>query len=131
MNMNTTCRLDRINRELIEEKDQKETLLNWITSQLSKGLSAFMTTNKTMTQQMETEHNVMKNNLSLYDNLNNKYAKMKSADTSNLNNILVNSQITILQSRYFYVLWVILAIAIFIALFMLIRKFTNPQITNT
>jgi hypothetical protein len=129
--MNTTCRLDRINRELIEEKDQKETLLNWITSQLSKGLSAFMTTNKTMTQQMETEHNVMKNNLSLYDNLNNKYAKMKSADTSNLNNILVNSQITILQSRYFYVLWVILAIAIFIALFMLIRKFTNPQITNT
>ena len=90
-----------------------------------------MTTNKTMTQQMETEHNVMKNNLSIYDNLNNKYAKIKSADTSNLNNILVNSQITILQSRYFYVLWVILAIAIFIALFMLIRKFTNPQITNT
>jgi hypothetical protein len=131
MNMDTTCRLDRINRELIEEKNQKETLLNWITSQLSKGLSSFMTTNKTMTQQMETEHDVMKNNLSLYDNLNNKYEKMKSADTSNLNNILVNSQITILQSRYFYVLWVILAIAIFISLFMLIRKFTNPQITNT
>ena len=131
MNMDTTCRLDKINRELIEEKNQKENVLNWITSQLSKGLSSFMTTNKTMTQQMETEHDVMNNNISLYDELNKKYVKMSNVDQTNLNNILANSQITVLQSRYFYVLWVILAIAIIIALFMLIRKFTNPQITNT
>ena len=84
-----------------------------------------------MTQQMETEHDVMKNNITLYDELNKKYVKMSNVDKTNLNNILANSQITVLQSRYFYVLWVILAIAIIIALFMLIRKFTNPQITNT
>jgi hypothetical protein len=84
-----------------------------------------MTTNKTMTQQMEVEHNVMKENTSLYNLLYDKYKQITTLDNSNINNILANSQIMINQSRYFYILWVVLAIAIIIALIMLIRRITN------
>jgi hypothetical protein len=125
MNMDTTCRLEKINNQLITERDEKETGLNWVMSQLSKGLSSFMTTNKTMTQQMGVEHNVMKENTSLYNVLYDKYKEITGIDNSNINNILANSQIIINQSRYFYILWVVLAIAIIIALIMLIRRITN------
>jgi len=125
MNMDTTCRLEKINNQLITERDEKETGLNWVMSQLSKGLSSFMTTNKTMTHQMGVEHNVMKENTSLYNVLYDKYKEITGIDNSNINNILANSQIIINQSRYFYILWVVLAIAIIIALIMLIRRITN------
>lgn len=128
MNMDTSCRLEKINKQLLAERDEKETGLNWITSQLSKGLSSFMTTNKTMTQQMEVEHNAMKENTSIYNLLYDKYKQITSVDNSNINNILANSQIMINQSRYFYILWAVLAIAIVFALIMLIRRFIN---TNT
>jgi len=125
MNMDTTCRLGKINNQLITERDEKETGLNWVMNQLSKGLSSFMTTNKTMTQQMGVEHNIMKENTSLYNVLYDKYKQITNVDNSNINNILENSQIIINQSRYFYILWVVLAIAIIIALIMLIRRITN------
>jgi len=124
MNMDTTCRLDKINKELIKERDKKAIDLNWVTNQISNGLSSLMTRNDTMTQQMKTEHNVMKDNLSLYDMLYGKYKQIMNFDNSNVNNILANSQITVLQSRYFYILWAILAIAVVIALIILIRKYT-------
>jgi hypothetical protein len=125
MNMDTTCRLEKINKQLLTERDEKETGLNWVMKQLSNGLSSFMTTNKTMTQQMKVEHNVMKENTSLYNLLYDKYKQITNIDNSNINNILANSQIMINQSRYFYILWAILAIAVVFALIMLIRKFTN------
>jgi hypothetical protein len=125
MNKDTTCRLEKINKELIQERDSKEQGLNWVTKQISKGLSSLMTTNATMTQQMNTEHEVMTDNLSLYDMLYAKYKQLMNYDNSNVNNILANSQITVLQSRYFYILWAILAIAVVIALIFLIRKYTN------
>ena len=83
-----------------------------------------MTTNKEMTNQMDLEHNLIKDNISLYDVLHEKYTKIMNGDYNNVNNILANSQISVLQSRYFYVIWAILAIAIVIALIMLIRKYT-------
>jgi hypothetical protein len=124
MNPTTTCGLENINEELVEEKNQSEIGLNWITSQISNGLSSLMTTNKEMTKQMDLEHNIIKNNISLYDVLHDKYVKMMKGDYNNVNNILANSQISVLQSRYFYVVWAILAIAIIIGLIILIRKYT-------
>ena len=130
MNKDTTCRLEKINKELIQEKNKKQTTLNWFTDQLSRGVSSLMTKNTKMTQQMNVEHEVMKDNLSLYDLLYEKYKQIMNYDNSNVNNILANSQISVLQSRYFYILWAILAIAIVITLFFLIRKYTNQQVSQ-
>ena len=124
MSPTTTCGLEKLNKQLVEEKNQSEVGLNWITSQISNGLSSLMTTNKEMTQQMDLEHNIIKDNISLYDVLHDKYVKMMKGDYNNVNNILANSQISVLQSRYFYVIWAILAIAIIIGLILLIRKYT-------
>ena len=125
MNSTTTCGLEKINQQLVEEREQTEVGLNSIISQISKGLSSLMTSNKEMTQQIDLEHNIIKNNISLYDVLYDKYNKIMKGDYNNVNNILANSEITVLQSRYFYVLWAILAIAIIISLIMLIRKYTD------
>jgi hypothetical protein len=84
-----------------------------------------MTNNKVMSQQMDLEHNIIQDNISFYDVVYDKYKKIMKGDYNNVNNILANSQITVLQSRYFYVLWAILAIAIIISLIMLIRKYTE------
>jgi hypothetical protein len=125
MTSTTTCGLEKINQQLVEEREQSEVGLNSIISQISKGLSSLMTSNQEMTQQMDLEHNIINNNISLYDVLYDKYQKIMKGDYNNVNNILANSEITVLQSRYFYVLWAILAIAIIISLIMLIRKYTE------
>ena len=125
MTSTTTCGLEKINQQLVEEREQSEIGLNSIISQISKGLSSLMTSNKEMTQQIDLEHNIIKNNISLYDVLYDKYNKIMKGDYNNVNNILANSEITVLQSRYFYVLWAILAIAIIISLIMIIRKYTE------
>jgi len=125
MNANTKCGLVKMNEELVKEREQSEIGLNWITNQLSQGLSSLMTNNKVMSQQMDLEHNIIQDNISFYDVVYDKYKKIMKGDYNNVNNILANSQITVLQSRYFYVLWAILAIAIIISLIMLIRKYTE------
>jgi hypothetical protein len=125
MNANTKCGLVKMNEELVKEREQSEIGLNWITNQLSQGLSSLMTNNKAMSQQMDLEHNIIQDNISFYDVVYDKYKKIMKGDYNNVNNILANSQITVLQSRYFYVLWAILAIAIIISLIMLIRKYTE------
>lgn len=125
MNANTKCGLVKMNEELVKEREQSEIGLNWITNQLSQGLSSLMTNNKVMSQQMDLEHNIIQDNISFYDVVYDKYKKIMKGDYNNVNNILANSQITVLQSRYFYVLWAILAIAIIISLVMLIRKYTE------
>jgi cytochrome oxidase assembly protein ShyY1 len=124
MTKDTPCRLQKINEKLIKEKNEKETILNWISSQLSDGINYFITSNQDMTQQMITDHSVINDNINLYGNLSDKYQKMQNADNNNLNNILVNSQITVSQSKYFYVLWTIFAIALIIAFIIFIRKYS-------
>jgi hypothetical protein len=125
MNANTKCGLVKMNEELVKEREQSEIGLYGITNQLSQGLSSLMSNNREMTRQMDLEHNIIQDNISLYDVLYDKYKKIMKGDYNNVNNILANSEITVLQSRYFYVLWAILAIAIIISLILLIRKYTE------
>jgi len=125
MSMDTTCGLETLNKQTLDERSKYlSTTLEPLTKTVANGIASLMQTNKDMTDNMKTEHDLIKNNLTLYDIIYDKYNKVMNSD-NNVNNILENSQITVLQSRYYYILWAILAIAIVIALIFLIRKYTQ------
>jgi hypothetical protein len=123
MSIDTTCGLETLNKKALDERSNYlSKTLEPLTKTVANGIALLMQTNQDMTDEMKIEHDIMKNDLTLYDIMNNKYNAIMNSD-NNVNNILENSQITVLQSRYYYILWAILAIAIVIALIFLIRKF--------
>ena len=75
-----------------------------------------------MHNQLEVDGKVVDKNLSMYKSINDKYKDAVNNGNDNINNILTNSQISVLQSNYMYVAWIILALLTIVLIIYVYRR---------
>ena len=87
-----------------------------ITDKIVKKLKYLESLNVDMTDQMGIDLNVLKEDMDKYEALHEKYNSLlaDSDETVNIGGILNDSDITVLQENYSYLMWTIIATALVI-----------------
>jgi hypothetical protein len=122
MTLDTKCQLAAANNIVLKQRDDSEDSLSGLYNTISNKVTDLMSVNTSMNKQMDVDKDIMNTNLSLYDMINKRFIKAINDGTGNINNILTNSQISVLQSNYAYVLWIILALLAIIFFVYVIRR---------
>jgi len=124
MTLDTKCQLAAANNIVLKQRDDSENTLSGLYNTITNKVTDLMSVNTSMNKQMDVDKDIMNTNLSLYDMINKKFIKALNNGSGNINNILTNSQISVLQSNYAYMLWIILALLAIIFFVYVIRRIT-------
>jgi hypothetical protein len=128
MSLNTKCQLAAAIDSSLKQRNISEDTLSGLYNTNSNTVTNLINENINMNKQMDIDREIMDTNLSLYEMINKKFVQAIKDGTGNINNILTNSQISVLQSNYAYVLWIILALLTIIFFVYIIRRLTiTPQ----
>jgi len=126
MSASSLCKLKSANETVLKARVKSNQKLSGLTGRVYDGIMRFMNLNQVMNNQMDQDKNIMDTNLSMYKTISEKYNNTINNNVGNINNILTDSQISVLQLNYFYILWIILALVIFALCIYFIRKVSIP-----
>jgi hypothetical protein len=122
MSSTTLCKLQKANNEILEVRQNYQNTLNNTSNQFANGIKQMINLNTELNEQMNIDEEVLTQNVSLYQDIQNKYNYITTNINGNVNSILNNSSIVVQQHRFYYVLWIILAILIIIGFVYLLRN---------
>jgi hypothetical protein len=122
MSSTTLCKLQKANNEILKARQTYQNKLNNHSSHFTNDIKEMINLNTNLNQQMNIDEEVLTKNVSLYQNIQEKYDYITNNINGNINSILNNSSIVVQQHRFYYVLWIILAILIIIGFVYLLRN---------
>ena len=122
MTPDSLCKLGEVNASALNARNDSQQTLSGASSKIYDQLTSFMNLNTNMNTQMDVDKDIMDKNLSMYKSINKKYKNAVNNDNGNINNILTNSQVSVLQSNYSYIMWIILALLTLTFFIYVIRK---------
>ena len=122
MSIDTKCNLSAINDKIIEQRNKAQETLDEVSNRVTTTVNDYIDLTKNMHNQSEVDGKVVDKNLSMYKSINDKYKDAVNNGNDNINNILTNSQISVLQSNYMYVAWIILALLTIVLIIYVYRR---------
>ena len=122
MSIDTKCNLSAINDKIIEQRNKAQETLDEVSNRVTTTVNDYIDLTKNMHNQLEVDGKVVDKNLSMYKSINDKYKDAVNNGNDNINNILTNSQISVLQSNYMYVAWIILALLTIVLIIYVYRR---------
>jgi hypothetical protein len=122
MSSTTLCKLQKANNEILETRQNYQNTLDTNSNNFTNNITEMINLNTELNNQINTDQEVLNTNVSLYQDIQNKYDYITSNMNSNINNILDNTSIVVKQQRFYYVLWLILAILIIIGFVYILRN---------
>jgi hypothetical protein len=122
MSIDTKCNLSAVNDKIIEERNKAQETLDEISNKVTNKVNDYIDLTKNMHNQANVDSKIVDKNLSMYKSINDKYKDAVNNGNDNINNILTNSQISVLQSNYMYIIWVILALFTLIIIIYVYRR---------
>lgn len=128
MSSSTKCSLAEINQKIMKKRDELGISIDNDASDINNNINNFIQLSGDLSNQVNVDGKMVDTNLSIYNQIYNQYRNALKNGTTNLDNILTNSQISVLQSNSIYILWVVLALLIISVTIYIFRKFipTNP-----
>jgi len=134
MSSTTKCSLAGLNGNLLKKKKKIGEYIDENASKINKNIDDFIQLSENMNKQLDKDHSTVTSNLSLYNQIYNQYKNALKNGSTNLDNILTNSQISVLQSNSVYIIWVVLALLIIVLMIYIFRTFlpsTNAVETSS
>jgi hypothetical protein len=122
MNSKTLCKLQKANNNILQTRQNYQNSLNTSSNIFTDNITQMINLNNDLNEQMNIDQEVLTKNVSLYQDVQEKYDDITKNVNGNINGILNNSNVVVQQSRYYYILWVILAILIIIGFIYLLRN---------
>jgi hypothetical protein len=121
MSSTTLCKLQKANNEILQTRQNYQKSLNSISNIFTDNITQMMNLNNDLNEQIIIDQDVLTKNVSLYQDVQEKYNDITKNVNGNINSILNNSNGVVQQTRYYYILWIILAILIIIGVIYLLR----------
>jgi hypothetical protein len=121
MSSTTLCKLQKANNKILQTRQNYQNSLNSSSTIFTDNIKQMMNLNNNLNEQMIIDQDILTNNVSLYQDVQEKYNDITKNVNGNINSILNNSNGVVQQSRYYYILWIILAILIIIGVIYLLK----------
>jgi hypothetical protein len=122
MSSTTLCKLQKANVDILEARRIYQNKLNNHSNNFKNDITEMINLNTNLNNQIIIDEEVLTKNVSLYQDIQQKYNNITNNLNENINGILNNSSIVVKQYRFYYVLWVILAILIIIGFVYILRN---------
>ena len=131
MSSTTKCSLAELNGTLLKKRNEIGKNIDKNASKINNNINEFVELSQNMNNQLDIDNSMVNSNLSIYNQIYNQYKNAVKNGSTNLDNILTNSQISVLQSNSAYIIWVVLALLIIVLTIYIFRTLLPTNAVET